>query len=576
MARKVSVSTLYKPVKPNVINSLKTKDGRSLGQMIFKANERASEEALNTKNLADYLRQYLGKFDKEGRNSKLFQVTMRYEDGYRSTRWSSYDNIFDEIDVERDSIRNRNIKDFEVFTMSNTTSTTGGNTGNEGASRNDCLWACLKKAGLKVKDKPSKFKKWIGVPFNEKVPIEKLNDLAKKLRVSFMVVRENDVWYSFQGGKTIVPLKLTNEHYDLYFHEKAREEVRRYLKYDAENVKVVRRDEQIDPHDYPNTIIAYNYEGTEEDYRDMAAHLKKISGGVMNLMRAYNYSLQALEIHRRLDRLYQIPEDIELYENYPLFSAFHGGVHAGLRNTGKYDYDMNSMYPYFMSSAHFTFPVKKGALETLEKYANAYGLYRVKFNFNDCPYVKPSEWITHYDIKILELFETPFELVNDGKPNALLYPDRQNGHHAFGNFVKSIYEWRQTCDEKYRPYVKKVMNSLWGSMCEKFVKKIRKALDDEEHAYFIDDYEIISKIRVFTDEMAAKIEHMDRSFKYPHARVGIFLTAYARWQMMKIIKPFLNVITYINTDGFETTEDISHALPLSKKIGEFKMARLTG
>ena len=562
MTRKLKVSNLYKPVKANIISSVKTKDGKPIGQMIFKANDKADDEDLNTKNVAEYLRQYMSKFDEKGRDSKRFQVTMRYEDGYRSTRWVSYSNIFDEVDVERDSIRNRNIREFEVFTMSNTTSTTGGDTKD---SRNDCLWACLKKAGLRVKDKPSKFKKWIGVPFNEKVPIEKLNVLAEKLKVTFMVVRENDVWYSIQGGKTVVPLKLTNEHYDLYFHEEAREEVQRYLKYDAENVKVVRPDEQIDPHDYPNTIIAYNYEGTEDDYREMAEHLKKISGGVMNLMRAYNFSLQALEIHRRLDRLYRIPEDIELYENYPLFSAFHGGLHAGLRNTGKYDYDMNSMYPYFMSSPHFTFPVKKGTLETLEEYENAYGLYRVKFNFDDCPYVKPSEWITHYDIKILELFDTPFELVDDGKPNALLYSARQNGHRAFGNFVKHMYEWRQTCDEKYKPYVKKVMNCLWGSMCEKFVKRIRKALDDEEHAYFIDDYEVITKIRVFNDEMAAKIEAMDKSFKYPHARVGIFLTAYARWQMMKIMKPFLNVITYINTDGFETTEDVSHYLKIGKK-----------
>ena len=123
------------------------------------------------------------------------------------------------------------------------------------------------------------------------------------------------------------------------------------------------------------------------------------------------------------------------------------------------------------------------------------------------------------------------------------------------------------------------MNNLWGSLCEKYTTKVRRQIDDEEHAYVIDDCEVIKKIRVFdednkTPEVSAKLMNLSRVFKRSDARVGIFLTAYARYKMMQIVKPFLNNVTYINTDGFETTIDISDDLDIGSNLGQFKMQEL--
>jgi len=59
------------------------------------------------------------------------------------------------------------------------------------------------------------------------------------------------------------------------------------------------------------------------------------------------------------------------------------------------------------------------------------------------------------------------------------------------------------------------------------------------------------------------------TYKTAYARLGVFLTAFGRVKLSKVVEPFLTNIHYVNTDGFVSDRDIM--FECSDRLGEWKV-----
>jgi len=151
--------------------------------------------------------------------------------------------------------------------------------------------------------------------------------------------------------------------------------------------------------------------------------------------------------------------------------------------------------------------------------------------------------------------------------NALLYyaNDCLRGNKTFQPFVKYMTDLENVTGKEY---IKPIRNALWGFMSLKNKNVIRLKGSDtiDVSDLFVDN--IVNNKNV----TVVKTVETSNIFKYSWARCSIFLTAYCRFQMIKIILqcPNLDDIILINTDGF-ISKTIQPHLVISPNIGDFKL-----
>jgi hypothetical protein len=237
-----------------------------------------------------------------------------------------------------------------------------------------------------------------------------------------------------------------------------------------------------------------------------------------------------------------------------------------------YEYDKNSAYPSALTDVKFSFPYKTGEFKTIEKLPEIlnYGIYRViifpstdlhsnkLFRFND------DNYYTHYDISLAKYLNLKMELIQDDEANVLLYPDRLNSHQYFGEFVYEMYSLKYE-----NPLAKDILNSLWGRLCQKI---IRKSIPKSHNEININEteYDILNLENLPNDNYKNSYVKKDKVFKYNHARLGTFLTAYVRKQMATDMYSNRENIVKCHTDSIVSTTQMKELI-LSKNIGDWKV-----
>lgn len=468
---------------------------------------------------------------------------------------------------------------------------------------NDCLFEAILKAfnfnanllppGLQ---RPSSLKKKLNLERTARIPLERLPEVENLYNVSFVI--NGDVSYQSDVIRIQnICLTLKDNHVEIKQNKSENIVFVNFKEVKPQNIYsmcFVDDDVAI----YNDNCIKLTYTGYEElkadsknmfikcenenelsETRDMyvkrANDLKEITNGFVNYYKTQYEGRIAFDVFRKMTKFIAEPQALDANEHLILDNAFHGGIHYAQKGEYKkcYDYDMNSMYCHFMRKSSFIFPASKPTYKVM---TNAdfqaltflpYGLYYGTIKTHHKLWTKKKfGWFTHYDLQIAKMLKLEFALV-ENKTNAALYSsaDCIRGNKAFSEFVEYFTDLEKKTS---KAYVKPIRNSLWGFLSSKNKKYVRVKKGD---SIDIDGFDIKCMIN---DESVSKLEVADKVdiFKYPWARCSIFLTAYCRLQMMKILFECDNIdnIVQINTDGFISTTTQAN-LKLSNDIGDWKI-----
>jgi hypothetical protein len=476
------------------------------------------------------------------------------------------------------------------------------------SDHNDCLYNCiLQSYGYNNELLPSnirkayQFKRYLGYDRNDKVDLseENLIELESILKCSFTI--RGDIEYTSNEIKPVnINLQfkdnhvklLCNEHRSAVSYERKPENIYSVY-YDNQDIKyynglsiqtITYGEYESTLIDKKNFLIRSNTEEelkqTRKDYIKQAEYFKDVSKGLINFYK-FNYASQiAHEIWRLQTKNITEPEALDYIEHSVLNQAFRGGLHYCQK--GSYvnviDYDMNSMYSNYMSSNNFTFPMSKPTYTSLTEtdFNNlqdaffSYGLYHIRVNsthkFLHLP-INKNIWVTHFDLEILKKLGVSFSVVTDSKFNCMLYPKRITGRKTFETYTNFMNKMINEVDDKYKPNIKNIRNSLWGYLSRKnTVKKVLKKDDELDISdYFMESYEPKESCTV------VDITNRNEIYKSSWCRMSIFLTAYCRMKMMDIVltNNTNDNILMINTDGFISLTELK--LNIGSDMGQFKI-----
>jgi hypothetical protein len=473
---------------------------------------------------------------------------------------------------------------------------------------NDCLFNAIFKAFnfdlLSMPHKvntPAKLKKVLGLERNDGVPIENIPELEEYFKCSFTVFGD----YTYMSKETKVKhitLKLLNEHYTLENNEG------RSLKvssvkfkdvpenniysvqfvdgeinlYDGYQVRVISDDEYYSYYNSREYLIVYcqptdDIKQKRKDYIDSATYFK--DNKLITLFKGSQIPRLTYKNIMLHTKVLSNPEEIDAVEGDILNKSFRGGLHY--HNKGEYhdvyNYDVNSMYPHFMSSNSFMFPVKKPEykkytteeLQSLRCYP--YGLFKCKV-IGEHKLFKNTEhfeWYSHYDLTRFKLLGLSIEMSEDNI-NHLEYDSTKRAYgKIFRKYVEELYYLRKTVDDKYKPIVKQFLSCIWGSLAEKNKKYIRYKTSD---SYSLQDV-YLNQCEIHDENTTVVVTDSSRIFKHDFARI-LFLTSYCRLKITEILlKNFdMDDVLMVNTDGFITKTE-GKSLKLGTELGEFKMSR---
>ncbi len=112
---------------------------------------------------------------------------------------------------------------------------------------------------------------------------------------------------------------------------------------------------------------------------------------------------------------------------------------------------------------------------------------------------------------------------------------------------------------------------MWGAMCEKN-KKISVCVNDID-TEIPDDAKILS-IKKFEDCYKVKYVPNNRVFRTDYARIGPFLTSYARWKMSEFMNKQLDItkVRRVCVDGCILEDfDTSELTCIGQNISDYKI-----
>ena len=519
---------------------------------------------------------------------------------------------FDDINIE-DAIENHfneysvgkykpEFRDFYVYVIQNFNPNQGGND----EFNNDCLFRAIQRAYNFSKDimpdrikQPSKLKKVLGLERTEPVDVSKLKELEPILNCSFEVA--GDALYISETLKPKnINLLLKNGHYTFVSNGKSlrvsgvkttnvkTENIYTCRKYDGINTlydgiseKEVSDEEYRTIEAGRNLIVnckTDNLKECRENYLNKAKHFYDKYGEVINFYKSsYISKLNFKNILLKLQGTQQ-PDEISNHEAQIIDRCFRGGLRYYEKGTFEnvYDYDINTMYAYYLTNGLFKFPILKPEYQTItnEQFNKwtcyQYGYYYCKAK-GQHKFMTPKDefdWWSHFDLQIFKLLDLEIEL-SESTNNHLYYSanTRINGV-ILKPYVDELYQYKNEVDEEYKSDVKMFLSTIYGSMCQKNSKKYFAT--EKEPIDIGTDF--INKIEPSNNGVFLETTCSKKIFQNDYARVS-FITAYCRLKMFQQIFKYvedLNDIIMINTDGFATKKEVKN-IPISSEIGKFKL-----
>ena len=266
------------------------------------------------------------------------------------------------------------------------------------------------------------------------------------------------------------------------------------------------------------------------------------------------------------------PEEIKQDEAEWISKASIGGMIWAEKYQGKgYKYDITSHYPAIMSNTHSIYPIKRGNFkiiknEDIQKFAPT-GIYHCKITGVDKRLFRDNfeNYYTNRDIEHARSLGGKVDLIQDGKPNMLEYPRKTHcitGSELFGKYVETIFELKKQGIKM----AKNILNILWGLLCEKddFHMKFNRNSEFQIN----DGMEMVNIVPINEDEYNINLAKKNKTYKTPYARIAPFLLSNGRQKIANVIKPNIDKIVRVHTDGFVSKEKLEYKF--GKELGDLK------
>lgn len=511
---------------------------------------------------------------------------------------------FDSYDENDDNEDDNEIDAFQIYYLKHATKKGGS------SDHNDCLDDCLRNViGLAYPwTKPETLKKMLKLKRDDPVDIKYIPELEKKLKQYGINVSGDHIYKSPKKTNQQIYLKLLYGHYSIDVIKTPRSfqislDERKPLiwKKDANNSDMIiaydgeyknfTKDEWLLLYKYPRTSkhvpIPYDPKSMGAMPRQYDAFiikadiLKKESNGIINLYKTGTDSISSRALFNYCQSSIK-PTQIEQIESIWIEKASSGPIIYGEKYQGPvYKYDIVSAYPNIMGNykVKMSFPIKEGIYKTLtteDLYSKCvnYGIYRCivekttdknkqkMFRYNKFNYY------THYDVKRAQKMNLKVEMVMDGQVNHLFYDasSRECHYRIFGEYVKLLFGLKQ----KGIDGAKDLLNTLWGSLCQKNILRIDTKQSSNNNPEIFEDSTIDRIIPINVDGSKHEILYTKNNTVYDTnwARIAPFMLARGRHQIIDIIENDIENVVRIHSDGWLTKTKLPG--PFGKGLGDVK------
>ncbi|UZO15499.1 uncharacterized protein OCT59_006919 [Rhizophagus irregularis] len=188
-----------------------------------------------------------------------------------------------------------------------------------------------------------------------------------------------------------------------------------------------------------------------------------------------------------------------------------------------------------------------------------YGLFRAKVSGNGILFRQNKRGVyTFIDLQQAKKLGLDIQLIQDGKPNALIY-DREAripGTVIFGEYVHFLFNIKNQGGMAGR-VAKRVLNTLWGALCQR--KRNYKTLttDQTDPFKFPEGHTLDSIVPVGSDQWRFQFTNPGSPFKGEYPRITPFLLAHGRKTTSELLELYKDKVRRIHTDGFILEEQPS-------------------
>lgn len=581
-----------------------TYKGQKLGRLFFN-----STEPLST----DDVKQCVTTLSKQYKDMGIkgqFCVSCLYPFGWRSgevftigedarvydpTEWYTGENVeFDETCTR-----------FAVYVLGATKPEGGCN------AYNDCLFQCIRQVYGNQDNmppainRPWKLKKLLSLGRNDKVPLDKLPIIEEHMPKCSITVYGDYEYISTKQAPMNIRLRLANEHYTVVNNEnRTRTANARNKPVKKENVysyqtkptcKIYNGEEQDCTREELRTMMEnYDYimisvkagqslKEARDKYTTFADDILRVTDNKVNLYKYPTTAIASMDMFRYMSKMLKEPEHIDAIEGSILAKAFQGGLtyaNKGYKGFG-ITYDVNSMYPSMMVDHYLQFPMAAGEPTTLTdadlndskqaKYFK-YGIYRAivqksgEINVDKFFKFNGDNHYTHFDLLLATELGLEFHLIQDGQFNFYYYHRSKlvSSQTIFSNYIEFFYKLKQ----EYKP-AKELLSCLWGALCQ---KEDRELYLKHNMEFSINAGLQITSIKPGNDDaMRIRYQNPDIIYKTDYARIGPFLTSYARLKLVRQIKPYASHIVRIHTDSFTLDENLPVIVKVGTLMGQYKV-----
>jgi hypothetical protein len=317
------------------------------------------------------------------------------------------------------------------------------------------------------------------------------------------------------------------------------------------------------------------YKSISEQYNIIAKEaelLLNLTEGKINLYRTGSVSKTSVQLFYDISNPPE-PEQIKQFEMEIIENCYNGALIWAIAYKGYgYKFDICSMYPAILRSDHMSWPIGEGKLETLlqsdvqELKYFKYGVYHCIVKNADYRLFKTerNNWYTHIDLnRALEL-KYSIELVEDGKPNALLYTKFINGAKLFRPYMDYLFPFKKAGHK----FVKKYINSLAGSLCQTNIMKLPSDTI-YENKKLVSQRPMGNDLNaMFSGKHLVEITSEEKYYENNFARIKPFLVAKGRSVISKIIEQNLENVVHCHTDGLILKKPIHKDQKLGTDIGD--------
>jgi len=317
-----------------------------------------------------------------------------------------------------------------------------------------------------------------------------------------------------------------------------------------------------------------------DDYIEMADNVKSLTNGDVNMYKLGSLNDSILyEFNKRTPDL-EI-SDFPVSQMTWIQNAKRGPLQyssATEKNPIEAEcktYDVNSFYPYLLSSEDFRFPIEPGKFKTVDKVKfKRLAIYRCKVLGKVNPFLfkkNPTDYYINSELKTALEYGYEIELIQDGKPNALIFDNVVDGHYIFGEYINYFYEIKKLGDKSKLHSIKRFLSELLGALVEG--AKEHHYTYQPDSNFTIHNDKIIRKINPTTKGTHMTFLQQDKQYKTPYWIIQSFLYAYARNTLPKYYDSQVDSVVRVFVDSFTLTADYEHEELLSNQIGFLKIEK---